>query len=358
MNTQEVLTSLKQVPDRVPILSLPKDELVHWLSQCQQPAHRFGQIYQWIFDKRAVNFASMSDLPFALREELEKKFRLFSIEESCQKIALDDTRKLLLRLADGQQIECVLMKEESRRTVCVSTQVGCAMGCVFCASGIDGVVRNLATHEIMEQMIMARNLLPLGDRLSHVVVMGMGEPMTNLENLMAALEVACSPKGLGLSARHVTISTVGIPQKIRKLAGFKKQYHLAVSLHAPNDELRSQIVPTNQKIGLQEILLASDDYFAQTGRQVTFEYILLGGINDSPAHAKELSLLLAHRKAHVNLIPFNPVSGLPYLRPQQAGVEEFARILKKSGQSATVRKRKGADIDAACGQLRRTALNA
>lgn len=356
MENKQTLQALPIQPSKVPILSLSKDDLTHWLTQCQQPAHRFGQIYQWIFDKRATDFSMMSDLPLFLREELAKKFKIFSIEEAVQKIAQDDTRKLLLKLSDGQNIECVLMKEDARRTVCISTQVGCAMGCVFCASGIDGVIRNLEAHEIMEQMILARNLLPLGDRLTHIVVMGMGEPMTNLENLLAALEVACSPKGLGLSARHITISTVGIPQKIRKLAECKKQYHLAVSLHAPNDELRTQIIPTNKKIGIQEILAASDDFFELTGRQVTFEYILLGGVNDLPAHAKELSALLANRKAHVNLIPFNTVTDLPFKRPQQASVEEFARVLKKGGQSATIRKRKGADIDAACGQLRRTVL--
>jgi 23S rRNA (adenine2503-C2)-methyltransferase len=232
------------------------------------------------------------------------------------------------------------------------------MGCVFCASGIGGVVRNLSAAEILEQLLNARNLLPGHERITGIVVMGMGEPMANLDALLEALDTATSSDGLGIGARHVTISTVGVPVKIRRLADLGKQYHLAVSLHAPNDEVRTRIVPTNDKVGLAAILEAADYFFAKTGRQVTYEYVLLRDLNDQAAHAAELGRLLRGRQAHVNLIPFNDVAGLPYRRPSQEALTDFAAILRQHGVSVKVRKRKGADIDAACGQLRRAALTA
>jgi 23S rRNA (adenine2503-C2)-methyltransferase len=231
------------------------------------------------------------------------------------------------------------------------------MGCVFCASGLNGVARNLTTGEILEQLIRLRNLLPPEQRLTHVVVMGMGEPLANLDALLAALETAGAKDGLGVGARHVTISTVGLPVKIRRLADLGKQYHLAVSLHAPNDELRTRIVPTNEKTGLTEILAAADYFFERTGRQVTYEYVLLQGINDSLEHAQELGNVLRGRRAHVNLIPFNDVAGLPYHAPAPDVVSAFVNALRRSGISVKVRKRKGSTIDAACGQLRRRMEN-
>ena len=267
--------------------------------------------------------------------------------------AKDGTHKLLLQLPDGNRIECVLIQDAERRTACMSTQVGCGMGCVFCASGLNGVERNLTVGEILEQLIRLRNVLPLGERLTHIVVMGMGEPLANLDNLLEALEIAGDKDGLGIGARHITISTVGLPAKIRQLADAGKQYHLAVSLHAPNNELRTRIVPTNDKIGLPAILDAADYFFAKTGRQVTFEYVLLGGINDHWTHARELAVLLTGRKAHVNLIPFNEVEGLPYRRPTDEAISAFVAQLQRAGVSVKVRKRKGSEIDAACGQLRR-----
>ena len=317
MSTTNISLDMISTPAKPALLSLPPEGLKAWIQEKQQPAHRLVQIKQWLLLKRCMSFSDMSDLPKSLRDDLANAFTLYSEEIEIHKIAEDDTRKLILKLQDGNRIECVLMKEEARRTVCVSTQVGCAMGCVFCASGIDGVVRNLKSYEILEQMILARNLLPESERLSHVVIMGMGEPMANLDNLLEALEIACSPKGLGLSARHITISTVGLPIKIKQLADTGKQYHLAVSLHAPNDEIRSKIVPTNAKIGIHEVLDAADYFQEVTGRQVTFEYILLGGINDQDDHAHELAGLLRKRKAHVNLIPFNRVQGLPFAKPEQ-----------------------------------------
>jgi 23S rRNA (adenine2503-C2)-methyltransferase len=338
-------------------LAVPAEELLAWLRAHGQPPMRARQIRRWIVAARATSFDQMTDLPLQLREELAVEFSPLASTAVRHLVSSDGTEKLLLRLRDGNLVECVLLKEADRRTVCVSTQVGCGMGCVFCASGIGGVVRNLGADEILEQVIHARNLLPDDERLSHVVVMGMGEPMANLDALLEALEVVTSRDGLGLSARHVHISTVGIPVKIRQLADLGKQYHLAVSLHAPNDELRSKIVPTNQQVGLSAILQAADYFYAATGRQVTYEYVLIRGVNDRPVHAAELARLLRGRQAHVNLIPFNNVSGLGHARPDQAAIDDFVAILRKAHISVKVRKRKGADVDAACGQLRRSVLS-
>jgi 23S rRNA (adenine2503-C2)-methyltransferase len=319
---------------------------------------RSKQLHRWIVAGRATNFAEMSDLPRALREQLAVEFTPLGSVVERHLVSCDGTNKLLLGLADGHVVECVLLQEADRKTVCVSTQVGCGMGCVFCASGIGGVVRNLTAGEILEQLVRCRNLLPGEQRLTHIVVMGMGEPLANLENLLAALEVATSPAGLGLSARHVHISTVGLPAKIRRLADLGRQYHLAVSLHAPNDALRNEIVPTNENTGLRAIVEAADYFYATTGRQVTYEYVLLRDINDRPEHAAALGGLLRGRQAHVNLIPFNTVQDLPWRRPSQETLTGFVSTLRNARVSVKVRKRKGADIEAACGQLRREVVAA
>ncbi|MCE9530570.1 MAG: 23S rRNA (adenine(2503)-C(2))-methyltransferase RlmN [Planctomycetes bacterium] len=327
-----------------------------WFAERKQPAMRWKQIRRWILESRAESFEQMSDLPKALRAELATTFAPLEtrIEKHLQ--AADDTHKLLVKMTDDRLIECVLIQEPPRRTACISTQVGCGMGCVFCASGLNGMDRNLTASEILEQLIRLRNMTPAGERLTHVVVMGMGEPLANLDNLIEALDIAGDPNGLGIGARHITISTVGLPVKIRRLAEVGKQYHLAVSLHAPNDRLRTRIVPTNEQTGISAILEAADHFFEKTGRQVTYEYVLLGGLNDSVGEARELASLLQGRKAHLNLIPFNNVEGLPYQRPTNEALAEFSNILKYSGLSVKVRKRKGSEIDAACGQLRRRAL--
>jgi 23S rRNA (adenine2503-C2)-methyltransferase len=340
------------------LLDVPSEELLSWLHARGQAPLRARQLHRWLFAGRTTAFEQMSDLPKRLREELAAEYRLLGSAIDRHLVSCDGTHKLLLRLRDGQVIECVLLQEADRRTVCISTQVGCGMGCVFCASGLGGVVRNLSAGEILEQLLHARNLLPPDDRLTHIVVMGMGEPLANLDSVLEALAVATAPQGLGIGARHVTISTVGLPAKIRRLADLGKQYHLAVSLHAPNDDLRTRIVPTNDKTGLHAILEAADYFQATTGRQVTYEYVLLRDINDQPAHAAELAKLLHGRQAHVNLIPFNDVAGLPYRRLKQQALSDFLAILRGAGISVKVRKRKGADIDAACGQLRRAALAA
>lgn len=347
------LVALPEIRQLPAILDQSPESLHDWLSERGETALRIKQIRRQILAARAISFEQMSDLPAALRRELAAHFTPLGTRIERHLQSSDDTHKLLVRLADDRLIECVLIQEPPRRTACISTQVGCGMGCVFCASGLEGVVRNLTTGEILEQLVRLRNLTPSDGRLTHIVVMGMGEPLANLDNLIEALDVAGHKDGLGIGARHITISTVGLPAKIRQLAALDRQFHLAISLHAPNDSLRTRIVPTNEKTGIAEIMAAADDFFEKTGRQVTYEYVLLGGLNDSAREARELATLLQGRKAHVNLIPFNDVEGLPYKRPTPEALTEFIDTLKRSGISVKVRKRKGADIDAACGQLRR-----
>ncbi|HEX5270639.1 MAG TPA: 23S rRNA (adenine(2503)-C(2))-methyltransferase RlmN, partial [Gemmataceae bacterium] len=322
------------------LLELSNEELLAWLGERGQPPLRARQLRRWVVAGRAESFDRMSDLPLSLRAELAASFVPLGTRVARHLESADGTHKLLLRLRDGQLIECVLIQENDRRTACISTQVGCGMGCVFCASGLNGVERNLGAGEILEQLVRLRNLLSPQGRLTNVVVMGMGEPLANLDGLVAALDTATHKDGLGIGARHVTVSTVGLPQKMRRLADLGRAYHLAVSLHAPNDELRTRIVPTNDKTGIKDILEAADYFFEKNGRRVTFEYVLLHDLNDRPEHARELSRLLAGRCAHVNLIPFNDVAGLPYRRPTDAAVQAFVRRLRDDGLSVKVRKRK------------------
>jgi 23S rRNA (adenine2503-C2)-methyltransferase len=272
------------------ILELSPQELAAWLQEHGQPALRARQLRRWIVSVGAESFEQMTDLPKDLRQQLSAEFVPLATRIDQHQRAADDTHKLLLELRDGRRVECVLIQQDGRRTACLSTQVGCGMGCVFCASGLGGLDRNLAAGEILEQLLQLRSLpAPAGHpvgRLTHIVVMGMGEPLANFDALLEVLEAASARDGLGIGARHITISTVGLPAKIRKLADLGKQYHLAVSLHAPTDALRSQIVATHAKAGLAAILEAADYFHQKTGRQVTFEYVLLGGINDDVTHAR------------------------------------------------------------------------
>lgn len=347
------------------VLALSPDQWRDWLAARGEKPLRRRQVRRWLLHAGVADFGAMTDLPVSLRQALAQDFQPLETRVERHLVADDATHKLLLRLGDGHLVECVLIQDAGRRTACISTQVGCGMGCVFCASGLDGVARNLTCGEILEQLVRLRALPPAPDqapstetphRLTHIVVMGMGEPLANLDALLEALETATSAEGLGIGARHVTISTVGLPARIRRLADLGKQYHLAVSLHAPDDPLRTRIVPTNDKTGLPEILAAADYFFERTGRQVTFEYVLLGEVNDRPAQARALARLLQGRRAHINLIPFNEVDGLSLRRPSKEALGEFVEILRRAGLSVKVRKRKGSNIDAACGQLRRGSL--
>ena len=320
------------------------------------PRFRRQQIRHWLFQQRAASWDEMSNLPKSLRKQLDCTLRLWTTGIVRHTQADDGTEKLLLKLTDGGQIECVLLRDRVRRTICISTQVGCGMGCVFCASGLDGVDRNLTTGEIVEQMLRLQHLLSSDERLSHIVVMGMGEPLANLGALLPALDEAHRTDGFDISARRITISTVGLPPAIERLARTDPSYRLAISLHAPNDQLRDQLVPVNDRIGLSAILAAADNFFAASGRRLTFEYVLLADINDQPQHARQLAKLLGNREALLNVIPYNPVAGLPYRTPNYEHQLQFRKILEAAGLRVRFRHRKGDRIDAACGQLRRSQI--
>jgi len=336
-----------------PILDLSHEQLHAWIQEQGFPAYRARQLIKWLFPGRATDFDMMTDLPESLRRQLKQTFCLWQTEIIRCHEDEDGTEKLVLQLADRGRIECVMLREGSRRTICISTQVGCAMGCVFCASGLDGVERNLTSAEIVEQVLRLQQLLPADERISNIVVMGMGEPLANLSQLLLALADVTSQEGLGIGTRRVTISTVGLPAAIRRLAEQERHYQLAVSLHAPNDELRNRLIPTNAKTGVDEILAAADYFFQSTGRRLTYEYVLLADINDQPEHAHDLVSLLGSRKALLNVIPYNPVAGLPYKTPSKRAISQFGSILQDGGLNVQFRLRKGDSINAACGQLRR-----
>lgn len=348
---------LPQLTLRPLITDLSREDLKTWCEE-RGGGYRADQIRRWIFGKRVNDFDAMHDVPASIREALANQFDFFATRIVRHLVSKDGTEKLLLELRDGETLECVLMREEDRRTVCISTQVGCAMGCVFCASGLLGVKRNLTTGEILDQILRLDRLLAPTERITNVVVMGMGEPLANLKSLLPALLTLNAPGGMGLGARRITVSTVGLPEKIRELSRSDIPFHLAVSLHAPNDVLRNEIVPVNKNIGIAEILAAADDYFDKTGRRITYEYVLLAGVNDQDAHAVELGRLLRKRQAHVNLIPMNSVSTIALEAPGSPRTQHFVEVLRNAGVNVTVRKRKGADIDAACGQLRLSAMQA
>jgi len=329
----------------------PQFEL--WLAQRGDPPYRARQIAQWIFARRASSFGQMTDLPQQLRAALERECRLMTTRVVGEQSAPDGTQKLVVELSGRGRVECVLLRDGSRRTICLSSQVGCAMGCVFCASGLDGVERSLTSGEIVEQALHLAQRLPATERLSHIVMMGMGEPLANLDRVLAALQLVSRPDTLGISPRRITISTVGLPPAIERLAEQQCQYNLAVSLHAPNDALRNELVPVNRKIGIASVMRAADKYFAAGGRRLTFEYVLLADINDRPAHAHELARLLDGRGVLLNVIPYNPVAGLPYRTPSAGAIRAFRAILMGQGVTVRFRQRKGSQINAACGQLRR-----
>ena len=344
---------MKEVRRMLPLLcDLSRKELGDWCEAQGEQRFRADQIRKWVFGKRVTTFEAMTDVSAPLRKRMAETFSLFSTEVAAHQISRDGTEKLLLKMQDGENVECVLMREEDRRTICLSTQVGCGMGCVFCASGLLGLTRSLSAGEILEQVLRLDRLLGPLERITNIVVMGMGEPLANLKQLLKALESVEEKGGLGMSPRRITISTVGLPEKIGELGRVDKPYNLAVSLHAPNDELRNRLVPVNAKTGIAAVLQAAEEFFETTGRRVTFEYVLLEGQNDGVDSASELAELLRGRHAHINLIPMNAVAELPWHDPRAERLREFVGILEQAGITTTVRKRKGADIDAACGQLR------
>ncbi|MGF1602571.1 MAG: 23S rRNA (adenine(2503)-C(2))-methyltransferase RlmN [Thermosynechococcaceae cyanobacterium] len=330
-----------------PLLGASKTQLQDWVQSQQQPAYRGQQLHQWIYQKGVRSLTEITVFPKAWRSQVAD-IPIGRSEIHLRSEARDGTVKYLLKLADGQIIEAVGIPTQKRLTVCVSSQVGCAMACDFCATGKGGFTRNLAIHEIVDQVLTVQE--DFQERVSNVVFMGMGEPLSNLENVLAALQ--CINKDIGIGQRSLTVSTVGIPKRIRELAQAQLQITLAVSLHASNQRLRTQLVPTAKGYPLVALLKDCRDYVEITGRRVTFEYILLSGVNDQPEHAKELVQHLRGFQSHVNLIPYNPISEVDYQRPQGDDMQTFLQILEDHHITASIRRSRGLDRDAACGQLR------
>jgi 23S rRNA (adenine2503-C2)-methyltransferase len=335
------------------VYDLTLDELTAWMREHGHPAYRARQLYEALYQQSVESFDEITALPRSLRAELEAELPILAMAPVNQVATQNrDTVKTLYRTAFGDLVETVLMLYRSRATVCVSCQVGCAVGCAFCATGLMGLDRNLTTGQMVAQVIgAARDARAAGRTLTNLVMMGMGEPFHNYPATIKFLTILNDPAGLGMGARRMTISTSGIVPFIDKLAEEPLQVNLAVSLHAPNDELRSSLVPINRKHPIADLMAAIDRYIARTGRRVSFEYALMSGINDSDEVALELAALLRGRLCHVNLIPLNPVAVLPYARPTSERIEKFAQLAASTGIPVTVRYSRGVDISAACGQL-------
>jgi len=343
---------------KIDIKSLQFEELQEMLRGLGEPSYRVGQIADWLYKKRVESFENMTDLPHALRAQLAKLFTFDRLEIVRVLGSRDTTRKFLFRLADGNLIESVLIpaspalygEKSDRRTICISTQVGCAYGCKFCASGLDGFSRNLQANEIVHQILAVEN--QSGEKVDNIVFMGMGEPLANFHNVMRAIRIINTPWGLGIGARHITVSTSGLAPQIRKLTDEPVQIRLAVSLHGATDEVRNQIMPINRRYNIETLLSACDYYVTHKKQRLTFEYILIADTNDSDEQAAALVKHARRLNAKVNLIPYNTVEDLPWSRPSRTRQEKFLSILRAQGIAATLRREKGHDIEAACGQLR------
>lgn len=345
-------------PAKIDIKSLSLPELEVALAGLGEPAYRAGQISGWLYQKRATSFDEMTDVPQNLRNQLAEQFSFDKIDMVRVLGSTDTTRKFLFRLSEASLIESVLIpaspalygEKSDRRTICISTQVGCAYGCKFCASGLEGFSRNLRANEIVEQITAVQR--ETGDKIDNIVFMGMGEPFANYDNLLRAIQIINAPWGLGIGARHITVSTSGLAPEIRKLADEPLQIRLAVSLHGASDEVRNRIMPINRRYNIETLLAACDYYVAHKKQRLTFEYILIAGVNDSDDQAHLLARHAKRLNAKVNLIPYNTVDGLTWSRPSGNRQHKFLSILRTHGAAATLRREKGHDIAAACGQLR------
>ncbi|QOJ14555.1 MAG: 23S rRNA (adenine(2503)-C(2))-methyltransferase RlmN [Planctomycetia bacterium] len=339
--------------DRTHVLGLAVPELRALLALAgADQSYRVDQCLDWLYAKRVDSFDQMLNFPRGVRERLGELAVLYRGTILRESASSDGTSKLLVGWPDGGSIETVWIPDGERHTACLSSQVGCPVGCRFCASGINGVQRNLTTGEIVEQAQHIRRLIGERGRLSNIVFMGMGEPLANYENVLAAIRVLNAPWGLGIGARKITVSTVGLPKQIRRLAEEDLQLNLALSLHAPDDELRRELIPWD--VPIDELLDACRYYFDRTGREITFEYVLLHEVNDRPRHADRLAALARRLRANVNLLRYNPVEGLPFQRPTAESAFRFQERLRERGVNAHMRTSRGSDIAAACGQLRRT----
>ncbi len=335
-----------------------RDALISLFKELDEPTYRVDQVLDWVWKKRTDSIDKMSNLPAPLRDKLDESFRLDTLEHTTTQGSADTTRKFLFKLHDGRYVESVLIpaspalygERADRFTLCVSSQVGCAFGCKFCASGLNGLTRNLTAGEIAGQVLLAERLS--GDKVNNLVFMGMGEPLANLKNLLPAIELITSPWALGIGARHLTISTSGVVPKIKELADHPQQIRLAISLHGASNEVRDKIMPVNSKWPIEELFEALRYWRSKKKQKITLEYILIKDVNDSLDQARLLANHARSIQAKVNLIPYNTVEGLEWERPSETHCKRFQKVLKNKEISATLRLEKGHDIDAACGQLR------
>ena len=342
--------------ERTDIKSLNLEELTAFLVSAGEKPFRAKQLYEWIHQKLAASYDEMTNLPKTLKEKLSEMAELPSLTVVEEKISqIDGTRKYLFGLSDGNVIESVLMKYKHGNSVCISSQVGCRMGCRFCASTLDGLERNLSPAEMLDQIYRIQKIT--GERVSNVVVMGSGEPLDNYENLVQFIRLLTDENGLNISQRNLTVSTCGIVPGILKLAEEKFQITLALSLHAPNDEVRKSLMPVANRYPLADVLMACQTYFEKTGRRITFEYSLVSGVNDNLKEASALASLLKAQHGHINLIPVNPIKERDYVQSDRKAIEAFKNLLEKNGINVTIRREMGRDINGACGQLRKSFLN-
>ncbi|MFD0713657.1 23S rRNA (adenine(2503)-C(2))-methyltransferase RlmN [Paenibacillus sp. GCM10027626] len=329
------------------------EQLENWMKENGEPAFRGLQLFEWLYVKRVKSFEEMTNLPKALRAKLDEQFQFVTLSEITRFESKDGTVKFLFGLHDNHAIETVIMRHNYGNSICVTTQVGCRIGCTFCASTLGGLKRNLTAGEIVAQVVTAQQMLDATDeRVSSIVIMGSGEPFENYDATMAFLRIMIHEKGLHIGQRHITVSTSGIVPSMYKFAEENTQINLAISIHAPNDALRSKLMPVNRRFPFDDVIEACRYYIAKTGRRITFEYALIGGVNDQNEHAEELASVLKDMLCHVNLIPVNHVPERKYVRTPREQIFEFQRILERNNVNATIRREQGHDIAAACGQLR------
>jgi 23S rRNA (adenine2503-C2)-methyltransferase len=344
-------------PAHTPFFALEARDLDATVVAAGLPRFRADQLRDWVYKKNVIDPQRMTNFSTTDRNRIAGLFSFATAELTKDQISEDGTRKLLLTWPNAAVAETVMIPDADRRTACVSSQVGCPVQCKFCASGVNGVKGNLSAHQIVEQIVTFNQLMsdgrPDGERITNVVFMGMGEPLANYNAVMKAIRVLHDPKGMNMGARRITISTVGVPSRMRDLANEDLPINLAISLHAPTEPLRRELIPWAEHFAIDEILAAARYYFDRTGREITLEYILLAGVNDQPQHARQLAAVCKTLRANVNLIRYNEVEGLPFGRPRAEDVVNFQNILRHNGVNAHVRKSRGRDIDAACGQLRR-----
>lgn len=341
-------------PEKPFIYDYSLEALQEWVKANGEPAFRAGQIYEWLYVKRAGSFDEMSNLPKGLREKLAEQFQFVTLSEITKLESKDGTIKFLFGLWDNNAIETVVMRHNYGISICVTTQVGCRIGCTFCASTLGGLKRNLTAGEIIAQVVYAQKLLDAtNERVSSIVVMGSGEPFENYDALKLFLQTMIHEKALNIGQRHITVSTSGIVPGMIAFADWNTQINLAISIHAPNDALRSKLMPVNRRFPFEQVIDACRYYIEKTGRRITFEYALINGVNDRPEHAEELGNVLSGMLCHVNLIPVNYVPEREhYERTSREDIFNFKRILEKKGVNTTIRREQGHDIAAACGQLR------